>query len=305
MFRKTFESIFTKSFTRPLAYIDSFTKRALTTATTESQPLSHPLYLDLLSDHGFKTVFANHDFLQDFLRAAFNDSTLRVTKLLTNSFSSNQHLKKSETDIKCEIETSSPKSMSKRCIVEMQRAMNTSILPRMIHYASRDYADQTGPLQRYEDAMPVRLLLIAEYPLPDLKAIGFDDVPLVPVELIARAKGRAEVLSDRLRWDIVNINQAPKLTEIIEGTNYSRFEQWLALLRDIGNLKFDIQSQLTDAVFHSVTEKVMWEKLSPQEQASELERRDSVKMLHAQVEYLKTVEEENKKLRELLARMQK
>lgn len=228
---------------------------------TYKSDMKKPVYIDILSDWGFKRIFGNEgsseEFLMDFLNELFYDDS-KLNSIVSVKFKNVEQTKKHKKgrgiryDIICETST------GHRFIVEMQRRKHSNFPQRVTYYLCREIVEQ-GMKKNDDDGwffdiIPVVGVFVTEFDLP-----GFEGRLKIQGR-IADTETHKTLLDD-IRCAFIQLKNFNKTPEKCK----TGFDKWLYILKNMEQLKEVPFNDYKGGLFARVAELCRVSNLSKEE----------------------------------------
>jgi len=215
---------------------------------------SEPIYLNLLTDFGFKKIFGEEnskEILIDFLNEILRPKGIQLGSIYyqnTELIGKQDSVRSVFFDLYCKT------SEGEDIIVEIQRASQLYFKDRTVAYASAAIQKQTQKRKDWNYQLrPVYLIAIMDFAFKE--EFGLTDKLLNYVQLTDLESGN--IFYQKLLLVYLKIGKFTKTEEELE----THFDKWLYLIRNLGQLQ-EIPIQLKESIFMSVMEKAKVGKLS-------------------------------------------
>lgn len=209
-----------------------------------------PVFINPLSDTGFKIIFGkegvSEEFLRDFLNELFvNDPELNHIKTVTyRNVERTPNTPEGKTpryDIHCETET------GHRFIVEMQRQQKPRFLDRVEYYVARGITDQGDRALREGEwdykLVPVVGVFIANFPIHGLERKLVTHTREMDVETL-------QPIGDKVRKAYIQLDTFDKKAEEC----LTGFDKWIYILKNMETMTDIPFKSMKDGVFNRLAD---------------------------------------------------
>lgn len=210
-------------------------------------------FINPLTDFGFKKLFGiepNKDLLIDFLNQILPDREIKDL-----SYSTNEHLGRTEIDRKAIFDIYCIGKDDERFIVEMQKAKQNYFKDRSVFYASFPIQEQAQKGDWDYKLEPVYSIGILDFKFDDHK--NYNEL----MHIVQLKNQRCEVFYEKLKFVYIELPKFNKSEAELE----SHFDKWMFVFTHLSKLK-KRPKKLQERIFKKLFEVAEIAKFSEKEQ---------------------------------------
>ena len=213
-------------------------------------------YLNLLTDWGFKAIFANEknkDLLVDFL----NELIIREDKIVDLTYRPTEQLGAEEQDRKAIFDIYCKTDKDEYCIVELQKVRQAYFKDRSIYYSTFPIQEQAVKGNWNYELHPVYTVAILDFTLFNETE---EDKKRYREEVKLMRTSTKTVFYDKLSFIYVEL---PKFVKNVDELR-TNFDRWMYLLKSLPTLQ-DRPKEIQGKTFDKLFKMAEINKLTPQE----------------------------------------
>ena len=213
-------------------------------------------YLNLLTDFGFKAIFAsekNKDLLIDFL----NELIIREDKIVDLTYRPTEQLGAEEQDRKAIFDIYCKTDKDEYCIVELQKVRQAYFKDRSIYYSTFPIQEQAVKGNWNYELHPVYTVAILDFTLFNETE---EDKNRYREEVKLIRTSTKTVFYDKLSFIYIELPKFVKNVDELE----TNFDRWMYLLKSLPTLQ-DRPKEIQGKTFDKLFKMAEINKLTPQE----------------------------------------
>ena len=214
--------------------------------------IKNAVYINPLTDFGFKKVFGDKEVLIPFL----NDIIMPEEKIIDVRYCPTELLGDWESERKAVYDLLCINEKGEAFLVEMQRARQEFFADRMLFYSSFLIRNQAPKGKWNFQLKAVYVVSILNFKLNEDDP---DDMPAVSRFCLKEDTTHAK-FSDKLRFVLIELPKFRKQVHELE----SNTDIWLFCLKNLANLQ-DIPAEIKDPIFRRLFDITEKKKLTPKE----------------------------------------
>ena len=218
--------------------------------------ISGSKYLNLLTDFGFKAIFAsekNKDLLINFL----NELVIREDKIVDLTYRPTEQLGAEEQDRKAIFDIYCKTDKGEYCIVELQKVRQAYFKDRSIYYSTFAIQEQAVKGNWNYELHPVYTVAILDFTLFNETE---EDKTRYREEVKLMRTSTKTVFYDKLSFIYLELPKFVKNVDELE----TNFDRWMYLLKSLPTLQ-DRPKEIQGKTFDKLFKMAEINKLTPQE----------------------------------------
>ena len=184
-----------------------------------------PIYVDPLTDYGFKLIFGDKELMMSFLNALFEKEGKVITSLTYINKEMTPESREDRTifyDMRCKV------NGEEDIIIEMQHKPQDTFRERALFYMSRSIVAQGANKKNWRYKMhPVYGIFITNFHLKDVQMNG-DPIS----EVVLKNRTTNEIFTDKLRMFFIDLLSFKKSEEELDND----MERWIYNVKNMGTM---------------------------------------------------------------------